>query len=56
MIYIAALVAADPEALAQWKAGHGRPATATMPRPPWPSFVTTPPCAEIQAAITALYE
>jgi long-chain acyl-CoA synthetase len=28
--YIAALVAADPEALAQWKAENGRPNTATM--------------------------
>ena len=28
--YIAALVVADPEALAQWRTDHGRPDTATM--------------------------
>ena len=28
--YIAALVAADPEALAQWKADHGKPEAATV--------------------------
>ena len=30
MPYIAALVAADPEALAQWKADNGKPETATV--------------------------
>ncbi|HEY7260431.1 MAG TPA: AMP-dependent synthetase/ligase, partial [Trebonia sp.] len=45
--YIAALVAADPEALAQWKADNGRPDTATMAE----LRDDTALRAEIQAAI-----
>ncbi len=45
--YIAALVAGDPETLAQWKADNGKPATATM------ADLRDDPAlrAEIQAAV-----
>jgi long-chain acyl-CoA synthetase len=45
--YIAALVAADPEALTQWKADNGKPATATMAELRDDAAL----CAEIQAAV-----
>jgi long-chain acyl-CoA synthetase len=45
--YIAALVAADPEALTQWKADNGRPDTATMAELRDDAAL----CAEIQAAV-----
>jgi long-chain acyl-CoA synthetase len=46
--YIAALIAADPEACAQWKADNGRPQTATM------ADLRADPTfrAEIQAAVS----
>ncbi len=45
--YIAALVAADPEAFALWKADNGRPATATVGDLAWDPALR----AEIQAAV-----